>query len=228
MRERERRVARTVIASDRFLRAHAAAVPEVAALAQRLARHAERIEALWNTEGFASLHQVSAVARNLAHLKRTLREGHLKRIAKAGRKLMKKVPGVARAFSVPAGNAPAERLVASARAMLKAVHPARKLFHEAGFARNFEKSCADAAATLAHAAGESRTERRHGARLRREMADETSKGRALIEVIDAVLEPRCAADSIFATDWKAATRVGRRIGRPPQRRDPGEPPPTAQ
>lgn len=225
MRERERRVARTVEQGGTFVRSRADGLPEIATLARRLLRHAERVTALSSQEYSATRNASRGEAALIARRKADLRETHLKRIAKAGRKLMRNVPGVARALAVPAKSAPADSLVASARAMVKAVRPARKLFVEAGFAPDFDKACANAANALAHAARESGSSAARTARVRRDLADAIRDGRATIEVIDAVLQPRFALDSGLAIEWRSATRVGRRAGRPPRRRARVQPPP---
>ena len=214
MRNRDLRVHGSVQRAAEFVRANLAQLPELAPLSRRLDAHEKRLEPLVVDDESTRVTRDAGVGIAVTRAKGELRVGHLIPIARAAKRLMRFAPGVARAALVPPKRAATESLVRASRALVKAVRPGKKLFIEVGFPRDFIERCVRKTDQLAQHASHRGKGRAHRAVVVKALAEELRAARHTVELVDALLFERLRNDKPLGAVWRAASRVGQRMGRP--------------
>lgn len=217
MRNYDLRLHESVRAAIKCLGGHAPpADPRFARARRRLAAHLERLDALLQSIRFQrQFVKASAHVRGRCD---ELRVKHLIPIGRSGKELLAYAPGAEPAFTVPHKRASPEEMLASAARMLKLLRPRAnaRLFIEAEFPVTFVAELKDCAARLRALVGTPESAGRQRQADEAAYAVELRAARKEMHVVGALIV--ATGDDDFRDAWHRMTRVGRRRGRPKQRR----------
>ena len=141
---------------------------------------------------------------------RTVRFEYLRPLSRLARTLFADDAALVGVFTVPARERRPAAIVAVARAMAAAAAPRQEQFVTAGFALDFVERLRAAADLL-----ETMTEVKAGEVTRRMACtagaqQEVKRGRAVLQLVDAMVAPRLVKNKELAMEWRAMLRMGMR------------------
>jgi hypothetical protein len=151
-------------------------------------------------------------------LRQLLREDHMIKIARTGKKVMKHVPDARAAFKVPGKRATSAKLVARARAMARFAKPAHDDFLNEDFPPDFLTRMLDAARELKDLEHERENTLRRQKATTAALATNVPAARADVAILDGLLLPRFRKERPLLHAWTFAKKLRGRRGRPMDRR----------
>lgn len=218
MNERQSREIQSIRRAYSFLSQQSGLSPELTAATAKLERIVKRLEVLPASLVRARMPQGDATVRALAN---QFRERHMLPVSRRGRVLFRGEPRLERAMRVPHKHDSVTKLLAAARAMLRAVTPHKKHFIAAGSRDTFLTEYRAALARLSAADKESAKANVVAPPIRRELVAEIARGRDEVSIAAANIpiwaSTRRDGAGLLAA-WRGASRVGARLGRPSARR----------
>jgi hypothetical protein len=150
-----------------------------------------------------------------------MREAYMIPIGRAGRKHLRFTSAPARAFKTPPKRSTPSQLVASARAMAKAVRPHWKHFAEIGFARDAAAKMMKSAIEIEKSLKDGDVARRISTKHLREIESEVRAARQIIDIMDGMMLAHSRGDDgyVLLKAWRHAKRIPKKMGRPRKRRE---------
>jgi hypothetical protein len=209
----QKRLAETLRRVLPFLDRDAPRAPQFVAARRRVADVKERAERLI-VEQFVIAELTDRDGLSLGEMQRDLREDLMFPVSRWGKKLLRNVPGAERALALPPKRATALKVAAAAERMAKGVKPSAKLFVEAGLPKDFVARLRADARSLRERANRSGEGIRRRKAVGAALATALRDGRIEIGIVDALLLPYVRKNSTLGVLWRAAKRVGPRLGRP--------------
>jgi hypothetical protein len=140
-------------------------------------------------------------------LRNALKVNHMRPIATVAKAQLKQVPEFL-ALKMPAANTTSRRLIAAAGAMAVAAKNYAKTFTDAGNPADFLQQLQTAASALDASLTDrgATTSTQSGATAG--LKAETARGRDAVKVLDSLIEPQLAGDTVLLVQWKSAKRFG--------------------
>jgi hypothetical protein len=140
-------------------------------------------------------------------LRNALKTNHMWPIATVAKAHLKQVPEFL-ALKMPAANTTSRRLIAAAGAMAVAAKKHAKTFTDAGHPADFLERLQAAASALEASLTDrgATTSTQTGATAG--LKAETARGRDSVKVLDSLIEPQLAGNTVLLVQWKSAKRFG--------------------
>lgn len=211
----DQRQQRTVAMSERvllFLKQEKV-VPEPPLLTQKQMELAEALARLRKLQA-QQMPQRQARVRTLSQ---RLRRERMIPMARLMKRLLAFAPGMERAVRVPHARADALTVATAAIEMAKFIEPHMELLASAGVPRSSAAELRAEAERLAETLQGADEAREVRGRVTREIAAEMKSAMAIVGVIDGMMHVHFARQPDLMKHWKQRRRVGKRMGRPPQK-----------
>ena len=213
MKNVDSRRVQTVVRASAFAKKYKLDQPPYGAVVRRIHKAADRLQALAMEQQDAH----SAWAGNshiLPDIHGDLRHGHLIKLARTGKRLLKGKPGVEAALDVPDKRTTAEALVAFAGAMATFIEEDAQLFIDEQAPEDFLSRLRAAMKKLedCQQAIYDSVERQKAAT--DALRIEVPPAREDVNILDGLLAERLREGGGFAVEWAQAKRVGKRKGQP--------------
>ena len=151
-------------------------------------------------------------------LSQQLRRDRMIPLARLMKRVLAFAPGVERVLRVPHARADAMTVATAAIEMAKFLEPHAALLASAGLPATTAaelRTDAERLAASLRGADESREQR---SRVTREIAAEMKAAMATLGVIDGLMLVHFTGSPVKQKHWKSRRKVGKRMGRPPQKR----------
>jgi hypothetical protein len=156
-------------------------------------------------------------------LSQRLRRERMIPIARLMKRLLAFAPGVERVLRVPHARADALTVATAALEMAKFIEPHMQLLASAGVSPTTAAELRAEAEKLAETLRGADENRERRGRVTREIAAEMKSAMAIIGVIDGMMLVHFARQPEMLQHWKHQRRVGKRMGRPPQKKKSARP-----
>lgn len=150
-------------------------------------------------------------------LSQQLRRERMIPMARLMKRLLAFAPGVERVLRVPHARADALTIATAALEMAKVMEPHMALLLSAGVSPTSAADLRAEAERLALTLKGADEARELRGQLTREIAEEMKSAMATLEVIDGMMVVHYARNPVLLKHWKHRRKVGKRMGRPPQR-----------
>lgn len=151
-------------------------------------------------------------------LSQRLRRERMLPLARLMRRMLAYAPGVEKVLRVPHARADAMTIATAAIEMAKFLEPHRELLVSAGMAANSVEQLRQDAELLGASLQGGDAARDERSRVTREIAKEMKSAMATLGIIDALVLNQFTGSPVMQKHWKARRKVGKRMGRPPQKR----------
>lgn len=140
-------------------------------------------------------------------LRNALKLNHLRPIAAVAAAQLRQVPEFG-ALKMPQTNATSRRLIATAGAMAAAAKSYAKTFTDAGLPADFLAQLNTAAATLDTSIANRGQTTTNQTSATAGLNAEAVRGRQAVKVLDSLIEPQLAGNTVLLVQWKTAKRFG--------------------
>lgn len=187
--------------------------PEPPLLTQKQVELAEVLARLRQLE----VRQLPQPQTRVRDLSQRLRRERMIPMARLMKRLLAFAPGLERVVRVPHARADALTVATAALEMAKFIEPHMELLVTAGVPRASAAALRAEAERLAETLRGADEKREVRGRVTREIAAEMKSATAIVGVIDGMMHVHFAGQPILLRHWKNRRKVGKRIGRPPQK-----------
>jgi hypothetical protein len=199
-------VLNTLTRVQRFLEANAATLQAVNASEYR----AELDQSVTALESHAvtqaqSKRVTAAQTVKLRKLRETLKQNHIRPIARVAEARLRKDPDFV-ALRMPPGNSTSRRLIAAGGAMAKAAANHVPTFISAGLPADFLAKLQDATDVLSASLADRGHAATTGTGATKGLDAEMARGRKALKVVDALVVPIIAGDDALLAQWTSAKR----------------------
>jgi hypothetical protein len=143
-----------------------------------------------------------------------LRESHLLAISNDAPLLLDGMPGIADEFRVPHKRAPDEELLKATDRILRNAERYKEAFIDGRWKEDFIDRARDAAEALEIKLAEGNPRLNRRSRATHSLPAAIAKGREIMRSIDRIVVAELGKDAAWASQWKAAFRVPKKLGRP--------------
>ena len=150
----------------------------------------------------------------LDDLRDQLRESHMIKLSRVGRKILKHKPGVRAALKVPGKRASSKALVAAATTMAKFMQEDAQVFLDEDQPRNAFAKLRAATRKFASCQRTIDEQIERQKKATAALAKEVPPAREDVDILDGLLAERKKGTDGLASDWAQAKRVGKRKGAP--------------
>ena len=140
-------------------------------------------------------------------LRNALKVNHMRPIATVAAAQLKQVPEFV-AFKMPPANSTSRQLIAAAGAMAAAAAAYEKTFIDAGVPEDFVAELRAAADALDASVTNRGTTSTLQSGATAGLRAESSRGREAVRVLDSLIEPQIAGNTVLLVQWKTAKRFG--------------------
>ena len=148
-----------------------------------------------------------AESERLRTLRRTLREQHLRPIAKIATAMLGGSPGIDKATRLPSPTIPTTKLLADAIAFRGAATPYETTFVEHGLSADFLTQLDASIEELRQAKGANDRTKQQRVAAKEGIAEELARGRQAVEMLDAIVKARFAGNREVLAVWRSAKKV---------------------
>lgn len=217
MNDKQRRILQSFRRVQDFLTAHPIAGASAGATrarqalddaVQRIERHA--------TDQYTARSTGTSDSRRAERLRRALRTTHLRPLAHMARAIVDEHPEVAELTTLPPTSADSEALVAAATSMTELATRHEALLVDSGLPGDFLAGLRAATETLRQATDDRGEAARRRTGASAALQDAIDRGRRAVQLLDTVVETTVRSDPQLLAEWRLASRVTSRQGRPAQ------------
>lgn len=149
--------------------------------------------------------QLNAEVRRQRELRRALRVHHMRPISRISRRVLG-TPGLDAKFVLPSYRADNEALISAATAMAAAAEQHAAAFVAQGLAQDFVQQFRAATAALASAVGTRVQLKQRRDKARETLVELVKRGRASVEMLDAIVSSRLEPQPELLAAWRTAKR----------------------